>query len=632
MKINGILLFFIFLMLFFLPVNGASDDITMMGSVSPDGTELSVTIDNAAALEDRVLIRFFVTNVPNQWGALVTDKNRLYGSYLPVAEILLPDGSILSPSSASSYSLLEFNNTMIIGGLLQFETESVPNAFLFNFNQIPFDTSPLAQGFSQRITLETPSGSPTGSGERLSTVSKGLEFTLTATAQTNGVSMIQPAVRLERADEYLSKFGWVSVLDTKDNKRYPLERESLYGFNLTNDEAYFPAHAFVFAPISSDTPLVISMDHAYVVRSFAKPLEGTLLPEGPKEPVLLDTDGLYLKVSKTFPVPEEEKIRIYFDCGNTVVSDLNLHFPDFDETFMPSVECGIDPPTNEFACDIFFEEHSFPSEGFRFSLLALEYKKDGPWEIEWHPAIMTEEKEKEAAAKDMPFIDSTWSAYPTFHEQPDPIPSILEKIDLINKDLISVPGWISEKFEQIYTYGPDHKEVLIPVGQSHLYLTHYVSENYYRISDSGTVDQKVSVIRTADTGIIQSATLEYENHALDILHATISELTRERDLEFKNFPDFREIIDSSASFTGKDDCGGREADKYCLHFTHSLSGVPGSPGSQVISFTIDENSGFIEKMEIGYDKGALHLEKRALELSPIDELPKDILELTEGIK
>ena len=182
-----------------------SDDITLPWNISPlfyleepfsetvlsaADEELNVQVSSIAAEDSRVLIRFYVTGVPGTWQAKVTDEKRLYGSYLPVAEIVTEDGTFLTPSSASRYSLLEYNSQMIIGGLLEFTADTAPQAFYLNFNQIPFDTQPLKVALTKAVILQAAEDR-TGSGpERFTDTADGLEFTLKATAQTESLTML----------------------------------------------------------------------------------------------------------------------------------------------------------------------------------------------------------------------------------------------------------------------------------------------------------------------------------------------------------------------------------------------------------------------------------------------------------
>ena len=59
----------------------------------------------------------------------------------------------------------------------------------------------------------------TGSSrEELSATFRDLEFTLKATAQTGSLTMLQPAVRMLRPDEELSKFGWIGIRASQSGK------------------------------------------------------------------------------------------------------------------------------------------------------------------------------------------------------------------------------------------------------------------------------------------------------------------------------------------------------------------------------------------------------------------------------
>ena len=167
-KTRNLLLLLLVFLLTAASVSAQSSDITLMGEVSPlytlespfaeyatteDGDQVVIQVDDIVSEEDRLLIRFFVFDLPEGWEDNVTDDERLYGSYLPIAEVIPGDGNTLTPSSASRYTLLNYNGETALSGLLVIETDLQLNAFYLNFNQLPFDTQPLSEGVSRLVNL-----------------------------------------------------------------------------------------------------------------------------------------------------------------------------------------------------------------------------------------------------------------------------------------------------------------------------------------------------------------------------------------------------------------------------------------------------------------------------------------------
>ena len=122
-NIKIIVFFALLAELFFLPQNklyAQADDVTMIGSnqgiyflsdeiqekiKTSDNITATLQIEDAIVEKDRVLIRFFIWGLPEEWGSHVTDLSRTEGHYLPVAEAGTSGGEWLTPSSRSRYSL-----------------------------------------------------------------------------------------------------------------------------------------------------------------------------------------------------------------------------------------------------------------------------------------------------------------------------------------------------------------------------------------------------------------------------------------------------------------------------------------------------------------------------------------------
>ncbi len=623
-----------------------SDDITLPGKTSPLYTldepfsetvvsaadeELNVQVSSIAAEGSRVLVRFYVTGIPDSWQEKVTDERRLYGSYLPIAEIVTENGTFLTPSSASRYSLLEYNSQMIIGGLLEFKTNKAPQAFYLNFNQVPFDTQPLKEGFTWAVVLETASGTTGSSREELSATIRDLEFTLKATAQTGSLTMLQPAVRMLRPDEELSKFGWINITALQNQKRYAVTRGNLYGFDLADDPAYSPAHAYLFSALTTDEPLLVSMDKAYVTRTFRDPQHTELSLDDPEGTIILQDEDLRLTVYRAETVPDEERVRLYIDSGEAVISDIRFDFDGLQGTVQPQVSCGIDTSNGKFACDLYFYENAFPADRLEFDIDRIEYRKDGPWELTWIPVPMVAGT-KESAVPDLRDPAGIYRQDEDSAERPDEVQKVLEAIEDMDRTLTEPEQWIHERYALNYQLSGDQAGKLIPVDQAEQYHTDYIQENRILTQKDGSITEIISIVRDRETDAVLSAQWQKGYTILDLIHGlkTVTEYPLSR--KFICFEDFSEIARSGAVFTGAESCDPDGRDLFCLHFYHSLNGMPDSRGSQSITFYTDPETRFIYREVIDYDLGALILDKTTITLETAPELPEEILSLMESFE
>ena len=636
---------FIFLLLpvfIFASVSADSDDITQIGNVdavyflenafrqevrtSADEI-LNVEINSIAVEPDRILVRFFVTGLSESWRDRITDDRRLYGSYLPIAEILADDGSFLTPSSASRFSFLEFNTQRIIGGLLEFRTNLQPQAFYLNFNQIPFDTQPLSEGFTKAVMLSPVSGSFSSSGARIGIANNGIEFTLAATAQSTANTMIQPAVRTVRSDESISKFGWITVSDTADAKRFALTRGNLYGFNLSDDTDYSHGHAYVFKALSEDTPLRISMDHAYVIRKF-NPAQKAVIRFTDEQNVLINAEDFHMNVRNAQPYPDENRIRLTIDSGEIPVSDISIKFNHLIGVSQPSVSCGIDAESEIFACDIYFDDISFPADRLSLEIDAVEYYKEGPWTFLWNPVPVDINKNTENQI--YPEAELTYvSRYPLEKEQPPEVQKVLDSIDRRNRIMTESPGWIHEAYELDYQFSDGFKHDLIPLDQYTHYLTHYITESWYHVGEDNQIYEVITVVRHPENHEIYSAQLQKPGSSLDLIHAFLNRTNQPSDFSYSCFEDFRNIAESSAVFLSGEAC---EADSYCLRFSQSLNGLKDNANSQQSLFRFDPSDHFIFQETIDYGRIGLHLIKTTISLEKSETLPKDLQEMLDAIE
>lgn len=646
-------LFVVFFLLLFVFAAAAaqSDDITLPGSVSPLYTlespfkkQVTTSTDEILELEvsdifvekERILIRFYITGLRDEWKSKITDENRLYGSYLPVAEIVLDNGTILTPSSASKYSFLEYNNGLIVGGLLNFMTDQVPQAFYLNFNQIPFDTQPLSEGFTEAVILKTAGKNSSVSTTPSTTADKTIEFAITASAQTSELTMLQPSVRMLRSDEILSKFGWITISDAQTGKKYASVRGSLYGFNLSDDEVYSPAHAYVFSVQSDQTPLSISMDHAYIVREFEPAVDISLdLRSKEKQIIQLDEDFV-ITVSSIDSYPDEDRIRIYIDQasdqttdpGAHPISDISFYIKDMTYVINPPVTCGYEADQNAFACDIFFNDTSFPVNVLNMEIDAVEYLSEGNWTYSWTPVPMEEVKNTDTDE----IISNHIYEYQTTKEQPAEIQNLLDNLDQKYDSFTNTPGWILESYQLDYQFDDSAGRDLIPMDQFEQYHTNYISDTWYHINEKGDVFEIIMLVRDIEENEISSAQLQVNGYTIDLIHALKSQTRQPVAPAYQSFPEFRQVADSSALFVSAENCPSPDNGHICINYYHSLNGIPNSPNGQIIIFTFNEDNDFLLREEIDYNRGELKLVKSTAALEKRDALPEDVSDLIDSIR
>ena len=623
-----------------------SDDITIMGNISPlfyldnsfsetvitsDQTELTVEVSDIAVDEEHIYVRFFLTDVPESLKSAVTDDNRLYGSYLPVAEIFTADSTILTPSSASRYSLLEFNSRLIIGGMLVFDTSGTPQTFYLNFNQIPFDMQPLNEGFSKAVILSSAKDRSYSKADGTSVSANGLEFSVTASAQTNEYTMLQPSVRMERPDESVTKFGWITVKEAETGKRFAVTRGNLYGFNLTDDSYYAPAHSYVFSPVTDESPIQVTMEQAYIRRTFESPFTADIDLRDDLPLSVFRHDDIELLLTELVISEEEERIRMYLSGEGFTLSDISFSFPEISEFSEPTVSCGKDLQNDKFACDLFFHETGLPKEKLNVRIHAVEYRKDGPWTVTWNPVPM--EKLDFTRNSDQFSFPSVSGRRPDSGLIPDEsVRAVLDSINARSRELTGEAGWIHEAYRLDYQFRDGRIQDLIPVDQSDLYFTNYISENWYRINRDREITEQLAVIRDPETNRILSAQQQTSSTLLDLVHALQIRTDHGLETVFSCFPDFTEITGSAAVFSGKESCSLNGERVLCLNFYQSLNGVAGSSGSQNITFMADPDDLFIRQEIIDYDLGALTMTKTTTALEKAESLPDDLAVLIGSVK
>ncbi len=633
-KTRNLLLLLLVFLLTAASVSAQSSDITLMGEVSPlytlespfaeyattaDGDQVVIQVDDIVSEEDRLLIRFFVFDLPEGWEANVTDDERLYGSYLPIAEVIPGDGNTLTPSSASRYTLLNYNGETALSGLLVIETDLQLNAFYLNFNQLPFDTQPLSEGVSRLVNLVEGESDPHEGKAFAEDCVDGLCFTLNASAQTGTFTMLQPTVRMEDEHETLSKFGWITITDAEGNK-YAATRGNLYGFNLTDDETWSPAHAYVFAPSESGSPLTIRMKGAHISRELD---ESETLKVTIGDPNSMQTSE-HVKVNSWFYDETAQTLRLYLAIDGYDVSDIAFTYPDIHTAETPASFCGIDPANEEFACDFYLSHVQLENNTLSLSIGEFEYYNDAEWSVTWTPAEMEVEAETAASG-----YDST-DRYNRFLE-PDPallepeLRDIIEKVSDFGKSIADSGKWIIERRELNYQMAESPLTDLIAVDQYALYTTHYITETASHLSESGALDEIITLTRDTDSGELLSAILRRDYMEVDLLHG----LQSENDLTLGSWDyeeDLISLAETSGLYKSSEDCG----EDLCLTFEQSLAGSTTS-GYQLITYRLDPDSGEVLSSTIDYDNGTLLLTKTLLEISTADSLPRDFAELTEGL-
>lgn len=642
-----LLVVFFFFLLIFAAASAQSDDITLPGSVSSvfflenpfkktvitsTGESLELEVSDIYVENERILIRFYITGFREEWKSKITDENRLYGSYLPVAEAVLDNGTILTPSSASRYSFLEYNNGLIIGGLLSFYTDQKPQAFYLNFNQIPFDTQPLSEGFTEAVILKAAGKSSSFPTDTVVPDNEDLKFTISASAQTSELTMLQPSVSMLRSDEILSKFGWITIYDSQTGNKYAAVRGSLYGFNLSDDEEYSPAHAYVFSALHSQTPLRITMEHAYIVREFDPAVDISLDLKSKEKQIFQLDDDFVLTISDIDSHPDEDRIRLYIQQKiapeTPQISDISFFIKDMLYAINPPVSCGYEADKGAFACDIFFNDTSYPVNVLNMEIDAIEYLSEGSWTYNWTPVPMPEVNNSEAEEN----LSTHIYEHQSIKKQPPEIQNLLDNIDQKNASLTNTPGWILESYQLDYQFDDSAGRNLIPVDQFEQYHTNYISDNWYHINKEGDVFEIITLVRDIEEKKISSAQLQRNGYTIDLVHALKSQTRQPINTEYLSFPEFRQLTDSSAVFVSAENCPSPEDNLSCISYYHSLNGIPNSPNSQNITFTFNEENNFLLKEEIDYNRGELKLVKSTLALEKKEALPDDISDLIESIQ
>ncbi|MHC1771395.1 MAG: hypothetical protein AB9907_06575 [Flexilinea sp.] len=637
----------------------AADDVTLIGNnqairslnesktsdiLTSAGEKATLEINDAIVENDRILVRFLIWGLSHDWEQKITDQNRLYGNYLPIAELGIPSGKWLTPGSGSRISLVDDGNTMIIAGLLEFLTGEKPETVSFDFNQIPFDLEPLQEGAV--IVLEFSEGD---SHERKSLSENndtkfGVTFSLLNSAQTPDISMLQPAISLGREDESLSRIGWVTV-KRKDGKKYVLSRGNSYGFNITDDSRFVTGNAYTFPAIAESDPLTISMDYVYLTRntsgqfniSFQQSLNpgthGSLNIRIPMDEFQTRITGysVYNAVSEDHEIPT---LRLFMETEDAL-SKINLSIEGTEYTSAPST-CGFIPESDQFACDVIL--HTTDISELVLTYDSIEYRIDGNWSFEWHPIPLTiyqKDPEPEPIPVELDFSGIYNNAGPTFIEA-------VKKMEILSDDLSSKGGWILQRSETRLGIAGGDYPVLIDHAQKDLQMTNIIEETWDQIQEDGAVINNITIIKNLSNQII-SGTWNTGNAQIVLPQGLLVNSQGYNSgyaYHFSYGSDFYSLYGTNAQLIKREDCELDNESVWCYYFSHSLKVSENSEYSPQnnYQFWIDKESGKILQKQIECQLNGVDapLEtcvfRKTLEVTHLDELTPEIKEFIESLQ
>lgn len=628
--------FLLALLLFgFRTVFAEADDVTLIHSpealyvleqqqqaqlITSRKEEVILEVNDAVIEADRILVRFLIHELPISYTKFITEENRLYGEYLPVAEVGTPGGKWISPSSESRYSLAASGNTVILGGVLSFPTDERPRIISFNFNQLPFDTQPLSEGSVMQLAFTDKDPLERNHPENPAMVSDELDFSIRNTAQTDSLHMVQPAVQMLRADETLSQFGWISVRGVQTGSLYAVTRGPLYGFNLADDESWAPGHAYVFGTSADDEQYRISMDYAYIKRDVHDEIDLSA------EEIPLTWEDHEIRITGTMSYTAESEghavptLRIYAE-GDETVSYIGFSQPGSVYEDEPAV-CGIEETGGRFACDITLEDiAALPA---RLKINAFEYRKDGPWECEWTPIPLPAGTQK----TDTPEIYPLYDIYTQYSGSDETLKRVSDGLEKRSAALAQKPGWIRLAVLVDDTSAGESPETLVPHQQLSVLKKRYVNEVWYRIREDGLTNESIVLLRDPSTAEILTGTWTFAGTQVVLPQALRfpGNAASYYAVPFSYDNDFFSVLETGARYDGSHTCGEYQ----CLTFTQSLLPTASSP-KQVIVFSFDPETSTIPHMEIYCGDDELCLSKDLIALEFSETLPEDLRALTENI-
>lgn len=595
------------------------------GVKTSKGEAVTLQISDGVVLSDRVLIRFAVTGLPDGWEDRVTDEARLYGEYLPVAELGTPGGEWLTPSSASRYFFLSNGKSRAVSGLLEFRTLEAPGIVSLNFNQLPFDTQPLSEGYVFTLNFSAGISTKRASGTIADDGKNGLIFSVRNTAETPEFAMIQPAVRMLREDETLSRFGWITIDDDAGN-RYAVTRGSLYGFNLSDDGTWSPAHAYVFTPPTEAIPLTVCMDHAYVLRECDLSLSFDIDGLNGKADISFASDGFTFRLTGWSYFSREEEghevplLRLFVEAPQSV-SAIGFHQTGSLYENQPA-ECGL-LSDGSFACDITVEDYKTGKAGFTVD--SFEYRIDGPWGVTWIPSGMGNGTTRDLT-ENITVIGQ--EPYPVIETGTESLDDICLKMDALSKNLTAKEGWVLQRTETLIETASEIMPELIP-HQQFPEQKKSLTETFFHIRADGTVNETVTVSGDSETEDLLSAVWGLKGTQVILPQALRSEGNSytKYAIPYVYDSDFLSLIEGGYLPEEISETDGLIRTDFRL--SPFGSGGPKSDNDIYITYEISRDDGIVRKAETVTGQTVITRISDAPVF--IEELPEDVSQLLERI-
>lgn len=655
-----------------------AEDVTLIGpneaiySLGDPLSEEILTADNVKAILDiadivveanRIRVRFFVQGITPAWADRITDSRRVGGSYLPMMELRLPSGDVVTPTTASRYSLTVLDDQLVVAGLSEFLTEEKPNFLILNFNQIPFDIAPLAEGASLPVFLHEGDNKQRSEIENPMSVSvDGVTMTLLNTAESPKISMFQPGITVERPNESLSGIGWF-YMKAGDGRSVVLRRDIGYGFNIANDSRFFLRNCYYFNANSVPGPLDIGVEKIYLMRSVLEPealrwqVSAPIGEITPLDiPLNLDEFGGRITGYQVFsskPVDENHEhlyLRLFIDGPDELVA---VNFSELADDLTLVTECGLVPTTGELACDVpVFTDLAYDIVLF---VNSFEYQVDQTLTIRWDPIRypVTPRARPETLTPISYDLSGLADANASYPELQAAITAVLNR----SYALRDGAGWIVERTRTENAIPQPQRPELIHRSLIDQQPFTYTTDSYQRVNAVGNVMETVSLQREIPLGERGAHDTEKSGTPGRIINGTWSDasgqivLPRGYWLEESNaintgytYPylygtDFLALSGTSIRYEKSEPCTVGEREATCLSFFQSLLLTPNpetADGTLRIVFAIDLNTGEVLRADTycpltEKDRDLSLCSRTELIVSErIDELPEDVQAIRAG--
>lgn len=607
----------------FLPSNAGAEDVTLIGPNEalyslgdPLNAEVTTTENVVAKLEiadviveeTRVLVRFFVHGISPAWAVKITDPKRVGGDYLPVMELGLPSGEWETPTTASRYSLTVTEDDLVVAGLAEFLTDEKADFMILNFNQIPFDLAPLAEGASFPLfLLEGDNKQRSPIANPMSVTADGITLSLLNVAESPNISMFQPGITVERPGEYLSGIGWFS-LTAADGRSVVLERDIGYGFNLSNDGRYFLRNCYYFNANRVPGPLTIGLDKVYVTRLIngSEPVtwaSATKVGERGELNIPLPLGSFDARITEyeIFAARRTDEnhrhafVRLWFDVPEAVTA---IHFGDVAGELNLASDCGVDPSDGRFACDVpIFTTLDYDMILYPYS---FEYTVKPELNIEWTPVRYTKKNtiRQEFRPIHYDFSELTGLAE-TDPRLDETVRAVLNRGYLLRER----PGWIvQESLIQNEIPNPNFP-ALINRAVQQLQPFAYRSIVYDQVDASGNVVETVSLQQDPNGKLINGSwtTADFQislprGYRLDSGNALISGYS----YPYVYAQDFLALAGSPSRLESVKDCRAADRDAACFTFIQSLLENPSADNLKEtirLKYAIDRENGALLRSE-----------------------------------